>query len=98
MNDVQPSQRAKAFVKGYEKCRLIAYLPTPNDKWILGWGATGPGISAGVQWTQAQADARFEADASRYAGYVNQLIAGGAPTNQSQFDALWSFCYNVGPD
>lgn len=90
-----PSARCASFIKGYEKCRLTAYLPTKDDVPTIGWGSTGPDIKLGMTWTQAQADARFAADLARFAANVSALV-GKAPTTQAQFDALVSFAYNVG--
>lgn len=92
-----PSQKIIAFVKGYEKCRLKAYLPTPNDKPTLGWGSTGSDIKMGMTWNQQQADDRFDRDANIFAAGVTKLLDGAA-TTQAQFDAMWSFAYNVGLD
>lgn len=92
-----PSARIRAFVRDFEKCHLTAFKPTPNDVWTIGWGATGRGIVQGLTWTQAQADARFEEDCTNFAAGVRRLI-GLAPTTQDQFDALFSFAYNVGLD
>lgn len=90
-----PSAKIEAFIKGYEKCRLKAYMPTPDDVPTIGWGSTGPDIRMGMTWTQAQADARFAADLARFASKVTALL-GTAPTTQAQFDALVSFAYNIG--
>ena len=86
-----------ALIKQFEGCRLAAY-PDPGtggDPWTIGWGATGKGIGPGVVWSQAQCDARLEADLVRYAAAVTRAI-GKAPTSQHQFDALVSFHYNTG--
>lgn len=91
-----PSTRIIAFIKGYEKCRLRAYMPTPNDRPTIGWGSTGPDIKLGMVWTQAQADARFAADLGKFAEAV-RLAVGPAPTTQAQFDAMLSLAYNIGP-
>ena len=63
--------------------------------WTIGWGATGPGIGPGTVWSQAECDARLEADLVRDADDVAMAI-GDAPTTQPQFDALVSFHYNTG--
>lgn len=68
---------------------------TGGDPWTIGWGATGPGIGPGTVWTQAQCDARLEADLGRFAAQVARAL-GNAPTTQNQFDALVSFHYNTG--
>lgn len=94
---MKPSPRCSAFIKGYEKCRLTAYMPTAKDRPTIGWGSTGPDIKMGMTWTQAQADARFDRDLAMFAAGVDHLLAG-APTTQAQFDAMVSFAYNVGLD
>ena len=93
-----------ALIKQFEGCarrtadgRFEAY-PDPGtgaEPWTIGWGATGKGIKRGTVWTQAQCDARLEADLARYAAEVARAL-GNAPTSQHQFDALVSFHYNTG--
>lgn len=93
-----------ALIKSFEGCaklradgRYDAY-PDPGTggaPWTIGWGATGPGIGRGTVWTQAQCDARLEADLIRYAEDVIAAL-DGAPTAPNQFDALVSFHYNTG--
>ena len=90
-----PSAKIAAFIKGYEKCRLKAYLPTKDDVPTIGFGTTGPDIRLGMKWTQAQADTRFAADLARFSGHVTALL-GAATTTQAQFDALVSLAYNIG--
>jgi GH24 family phage-related lysozyme (muramidase) len=92
-----------ALIKRFEGCARRAAdgfeaYPDPatgGAPWTIGWGATGPGIGPGTVWTQAQCDARLEADLARYAADVSEAL-GGAPTTQAQFDALVSFHYNTG--
>jgi GH24 family phage-related lysozyme (muramidase) len=90
-----PSAKIIAFIQGYEKCRLDAYMPTKNDRPTIGWGTTGADVKLGMRWTQVQADDRFAADLAKFAAEVTTAI-GHAPTTQAQFDALVSFAYNVG--
>lgn len=88
---------ALALIKEFEGCRLEAY-PDPGsggDPWTIGWGATGPGISKGVKWTQDAADARLAKDVERFADGVNALL-GAAPATDNQRGAMISFAYNVG--
>jgi GH24 family phage-related lysozyme (muramidase) len=93
-----------ALIKRFEGCAKrrpdgsIEAYPDPGTggaPWTIGWGATGPGIGPGTIWTQAQCDARLEADLKRYAREVADTL-GSAPTSQPQFDALVSFHYNTG--
>lgn len=93
-----------ALIKRFEGCArlrrdgLLEAYPDPGTgaaPWTIGWGATGPGIGPGTEWTQAQCDVRLESDLTRYAREVSAAI-GGAPTTQPQFDALVSFHYNTG--
>lgn len=93
-----------ALVKRWEGCArrrpdgTFEAYPDPGtggDPWTIGWGATGPGISPGTVWTQAQCDARLETDLARFAAEVARAI-GNAPTTANQFDALVSFHYNTG--
>lgn len=92
---MKPSPKCEAFVKDFEKCRLKAYLPTPNDVPTIGWGSTGPDIKLGMTWTQEQADARFTADLARFARKVSEAI-GDTPTTQGEYDAMVSLAYNIG--
>lgn len=93
-----------ALVKRWEGCArkradgLFAAYPDPGtgaDPWTIGWGATGPGIGPGTVWTQAQCDARLEADLARFAAEVSRAL-GDTPTTPNQFDAMVSFHYNTG--
>lgn len=90
-----PSDKIADFIKGFEACRLKAYMPTPNDVPTIGWGSTGPDIKMGMTWTQKQADDRFAADLAHFGGKViNDL--NGRPTTQAQYEAMTSLAYNIG--
>ena len=99
-----PGADGIALIKRFEGCArrigrgLVEAYPDPGTgaaPWTIGWGATGAGIGPGTVWTQAQCDARLEADLLRYAAEVCDAL-GAAPTTQAQFDALVSFHYNTG--
>lgn len=84
--------RGLALIKSYEKLRLKAYLPTPNDVWTIGWGHT-KGVAPGLTCIPAQADAWLVEDCAEAEGAVNALTC---PLTQNQYDALVSFVFNVG--
>ena len=84
------------LIKEFEGCSLKAYK-CPAGVWTVGWGTTEPvnGVKPhqGMVITQAQADALLVTHLKVYEDAVNRL---GTTLNQNQFDALVSFCYNLG--
>jgi lysozyme len=88
------SAAGEAFLKGYEKLRLVAYKPTPNDKWTIGWGHTGPEVVEGLVWTEQQAERTFWRDVAPAEYGVTKST--DVVLNQNQFDALVCFTFNVG--
>ncbi|SDH08832.1 lysozyme [Paraburkholderia phenazinium] len=93
---MQVSPNGIALTKKFESCRLTAY-PDPGtgaEPWTCGWGSTGPDITQGTVWTQAQADSRLEEGLNRAGQAVNGLVH--VVVNQNQFDSLCDFVYNVG--
>jgi lysozyme len=98
------SGKALAFIHSFEKCVLTAYKdPGSKDGLPItcGWGSTtdlqGNPIKYGAVWTQQYADAKFAQDVAKFEMGLNALLQG-KPTTQAQFDALFSFAYNVGLD
>lgn len=87
---------AVALIKRWEGCKLKAY-PDPGtggDPWTIGWGSTGPGIRAGVTWTQAQADDRLALDVERFMRGVSKVIK--VKVSDNELGALTSLAYNIG--
>ena len=84
------------LIKSFEGCQLKAYR-CPAGVWTIGWGTTEPvnGVKPheGMRITREQADQLLVEHLKRYEDAVNRL---GVPLNQNQFDALVSFCYNLG--
>jgi lysozyme len=83
------------FIKKWEGCRLKAYKPLPKDKWTIGYGATGPTITEGIIWTQAQADADLAKRLLEIESQIERLAPNFTP-NCPQMTALCSLVYNIG--
>ena len=93
----QISEQGKNLIKKYEGLRLEAYKASPNEKyWTIGWGHNGADVAQGRKISQEEADRLFDNDVQKFVNAVNNAHFGFTP-NQSQFDALCSFCYNLGP-
>lgn len=91
---MQLSSKGEGLIKSYETLRLVAYKPTPKDKWTIGWGHTGADVVEGLVWTPVDAEEYFQRDV---AWARTQVIATtDVPLTQNQFDALVSFTFNVG--
>lgn len=92
---MQMNARGLALLKSFEQCRLVGYLPTPNDRPTIGWGHCGPEVHVGLVWTQAQCDAQLEADLAWRERTLTDLLLG-VPTSSDQFSAMCSLAYNIG--
>ncbi len=85
------SQAGLDLIKSFEGCSLKAYR-CPAGVLTIGYGCT-VGVKEGQTITQAEADSMLTKELSRFEDAVNRL---GVTLNQNQFDALVSFCYNLG--
>lgn len=81
------------LIKKWEKLKLVAYLPTPDDVWTIGWGHT-LGVKQGDRITKEQAQEFFLQDKQWAEDAVNQKVK--VPLTQEQFDALVSLVFNIG--
>ena len=88
------SRAGVELIKSFEGLRATA-ARLPDGRWTLGYGHT---FSAreGARVTQEDADALLRFDLLPIVDAINNLIL--APINQNQFDALVSFCFNIGID
>lgn len=87
------SENGKSVLKHYESCRLKAYQDSVGV-WTIGWGHTGSDVRPGLVWSQRQADTALDVDLARFETAVSRAVR--VPLNQSQFDALVCFTYNLG--
>lgn len=78
---------------------LKAYKDT-QGVWTIAAGVTTASglikVTPGLVLTSAQCDALNAKAFAVYAGYVDKALAGTIP-EQHTYDALVSFCYNIGP-
>jgi len=89
------SQRGIDLIKRFEGCKLTAYWDKWGKVWTIGYGWT-IGVKKGDRWTQAKAEQMLIEGVKPYAKAVSVAI-GHSATSTGQFDAMTSFCYNVGP-
>jgi lysozyme len=80
------------LIKKFEGCVLKAYK-CPAGVWTIGYGHTS-GVKEGQIITETQAEDYLRQDIEKFELTVNNLV--NVPLNQNQFDALVSFCYNLG--
>lgn len=82
-----------ALIKSFEQCRLTAYQDQ-RGIWTVGWGHTGPAVTAQSVCSQADADTWLVQDT--YAAQKAVTRSVDIALTQNQFDALVSFTFNVG--
>jgi len=82
-----------ALIRYFEGCRLDAYL-CPAGVWTIGYGHT-KGVKEGDTIDQEAAEAFLIEDLEEFEGYITEMVE--VPLSQSQFDALVSWTFNLGP-
>ncbi len=86
------------LIEKYEGCRLEAYK-CPAGVWTIGVGHTGTvqgkKVKQGMKITYSHAIKILNTDLKKFEAFVNQYVQ--VKVTQNQFDALVSFCFNVGP-
>ena len=84
-----------ALIKTFEGLRLKAYRDVAGI-WTIGYGHTR-NVSAGMTFTQEQADQALDDDMSGAEDAVTQAMDGAATTD-NQFAAMVSLSYNIGSE
>ncbi len=87
------SEEGIALIKKYEGCELEAYL-CPAGRWTIGFGRIKD-VAEGDTCTQEQAESWLLEELVEYEDYVKNLVK--VNLDQSQFDALVCWTYNLGP-
>lgn len=94
---MKTSDKGLALIKEFEGLRLDAYF-CPANVLTVGFGHTTaagpPTVKKGMRVTKDEAEEILRRDLVRYENGVSKLVK--VHLNQSQFDAIVSFCYNVG--
>ncbi len=85
------SKKGIDLIKNFEKLSLRAYR-CPAGVWTIGYGHTG-NVKRGQRITKEQAEGFLRKDLQRFEKCVNEQ---SLLLTQNQFDALVSFCFNVG--
>jgi len=94
---MRTNERGIALIKNFEKCSLKAYLPTPKDRWTIGWGCTfvdGKPVKKGMTISQKKADALFKHEIETLEGQIDPLIK--VPLTSNAYSAIISLNYNIG--
>ncbi len=86
------SQRGINLIKEFEGCSLKAYWDV--NGYSIGYGHHS-NVTAYMTITQAQADELLKTDLKAFESKVNKYDAVYG-WNQNEFDALCSYCYNIG--
>ena len=97
---MKTSNKGKAIIKQYEGFRAKPYL-CPAGVPTIGYGATyymdGRKVTLGdAAISEADGDKLLDKMLVKYEDAVNRYVQ--VPINQNQFDALVSFCYNLGQE
>lgn len=88
------SKTGLELIKGYEGLRRRSE-PLSGGGWIVGYGHTRS-AREGVEVTEREAEYLLRYDLQDVEEFVHHHVH--APLNQNEFDALVSFCWNVGKE
>ena len=92
---MKTSSNGIEMIKAHEGLVLYAY-PDPGtggEPWTIGYGHT-KGVTPGMRISEEQAEVFLREDLAGFEQAVLNLVP--IPLTQSEFDALVSFCFNVG--
>lgn len=90
---MKTSEKGIELIKKYEGCMLKAYK-CPSGVWTIGFGHVN-GVKQGEKITKSKAESLLKSDLKIYESKVMKYD-DIYHFNQNQFDALVSFCFNVG--
>ena len=90
---MQISEEGLALIKKFEGCELKAYR-CPANVLTIGYGHIKD-VKEGDQITKEEANYMLQEEMIEYEGYVNDMV--DVELNQSQYDSLCAWVYNLGP-
>ena len=82
-----------SLIKKFEGCKLEAYKCSAGV-WTIGYGHT-TGVKEGDVCTQEEAEKLLRGDIFKFEEYVQDSVK--VDLDQSQFDALVAWTFNLGP-
>ena len=88
------NEKGKEFIKSFEGLKYRSYLLPGEKYYTCGYGHTGPDVMPGYTYSKAQIDIWFDQDIEKFEAAVNKYASYN--WNQSEFNALTSFAYNIG--
>ena len=89
---MKTSKKGIELIKKYEGLKLKAYK-CPAGVWTIGYGHT-KNVKQGDTITEKQAEILLIYDLNDFENCIKKNVR--IPLSQNQFDALVSFCFNVG--
>lgn len=89
---MRTSENGRKLIQQFEGCREKAYQDCVGV-WTIGYGHTG-NVKAGQVISKKEADRLLSEDLKRFESGVEKNVK--VALTQNQFDALVSFCYNLG--
>ena len=93
---MKTSKNGINLLKQFEGLRLTAYKAHFSETyWTIGYGHYGPDVTKGMKITAEEAEKMLIKDLQSYEDKVNKYDKT-YKWNQNEFDALVSFCYNIG--
>jgi lysozyme len=90
---MKTSAQGLELIRKAEGLRLSTYR-CPAGKLTIGYGHTGTDVKEGIKIDISSAEIMLKADCARFEKAVGELVT--IPLLQREFDALVSFCYNLG--
>ena len=93
---MKTSKNGIQLIKKFEGVRLVAYKAVPSEKYYtIGYGHYGSDVTSGMTISESQAEVFLKADLIKFENKVNKYMPQYNFT-QNEYDAMVSFCYNVG--